>query len=225
MSCQQTTISNCQHWHHFLKVYTFCCLHFAERLRSPTPSNTIPLIPGKFLFPLAQRSTKFPRAKWFCRLCEYHCDNLAKVECFHSSFAHVNYRPCPVLGAHHGAAAPAPDPHQGAGRHAAPAAAPQQEPPGLPQRAAGHRGEGAGALPQRHLLQTGRGQRREYFIFRRTLCSKYFPQFLLIFSPPGPQPAAAAPARLLCAAVRVLMERIRPQNCKHQPGPPGCCQC
>ena len=132
-------------------------LRKAER----TPIPVIPLLPGKFLFPLAQRSTKFPRAKWFCRLCEYHCDNLAKVECHHSCFAHVNYRPCPVLGAHHGAAPPAADPDQGAGRHAAPAAAPQQEPPGLPQRAAPHRGEGAGALPQRHLLKAGRGQRGE----------------------------------------------------------------
>ena len=25
-----------------------------------------------------ERSAKFPRAKWFCRLCEYHCDNLNK---------------------------------------------------------------------------------------------------------------------------------------------------
>ena len=139
-------------------------LRKAER----TPIPVIPLLPGKFLFPLAQRSTKFPRAKWFCRLCEYHCDNLAKVECHHSCFAHVNYRPCPVLGAHHGAAPPAADPDQGAGRHAAPAAAPQQEPPGLPQRAAPHRGEGAGAFAQRHLLQTGRGQRGENLIFRQT---------------------------------------------------------
>ena len=29
--------------------------------------------------PLRQRSPKFQRAKWFCHLCEYHCDNLAKV--------------------------------------------------------------------------------------------------------------------------------------------------
>jgi len=33
---------------------------------------------GKYLYPLTHKSTKFPRAKWFCRLCEYHCDNLAK---------------------------------------------------------------------------------------------------------------------------------------------------
>jgi len=33
---------------------------------------------GKYLYPLAHKSSKFPRAKWFCRLCEYHCDNLAK---------------------------------------------------------------------------------------------------------------------------------------------------
>eukprot|EP00092_Neocalanus_flemingeri_P000521 GFUD01000553.1.p1 GENE.GFUD01000553.1~~GFUD01000553.1.p1 ORF type:complete len:1415 (-),score=480.00 GFUD01000553.1:1102-5346(-) len=33
---------------------------------------------GKYLHPLAHKSSKFPRARWFCRLCEYHCDNLAK---------------------------------------------------------------------------------------------------------------------------------------------------
>jgi len=33
---------------------------------------------GKYLYPLAHKSTKFPRARWFCRLCEYHCDNLTK---------------------------------------------------------------------------------------------------------------------------------------------------
>ena len=32
---------------------------------------------SRHMFPLSQRSTKFPRAKWFCRLTEYHCDNLA----------------------------------------------------------------------------------------------------------------------------------------------------
>ena len=32
----------------------------------------------KFLFPLKQKNQKFPRAKWFCRLCEYHCDNIGK---------------------------------------------------------------------------------------------------------------------------------------------------
>ena len=64
-------------------------LRKAER----TPIPVIPLLPGKFLFPLAQRSTKFPRAKWFCRLCEYHCDNLAKVECHRSCFAHVTIAP------------------------------------------------------------------------------------------------------------------------------------
>ena len=36
------------------------------------------IILGKFLYPLTHKSTKFPRARWFCRLCEYHCDNLAK---------------------------------------------------------------------------------------------------------------------------------------------------
>ena len=32
---------------------------------------------ARHMFPLSQRSSKFPRAKWFCRLTEYHCDNLA----------------------------------------------------------------------------------------------------------------------------------------------------
>merc|ERR1719228_1274011 len=43
------------------------------------PSKEIvEFLAGKFLYPLAHKSTKFPRARWFCRLCEYHCDNLAK---------------------------------------------------------------------------------------------------------------------------------------------------
>ena len=33
---------------------------------------------GKYIFPLKEKSAKFPRARWFCRLCEYHCDNLSK---------------------------------------------------------------------------------------------------------------------------------------------------
>ena len=29
-----------------------------------------------YLFPLKKRSIKFPNAKFFCRLCEYHCDDV-----------------------------------------------------------------------------------------------------------------------------------------------------
>ena len=29
---------------------------------------------------MQQRSTKFPKAKWLCKLCDYHCDNLAKCK-------------------------------------------------------------------------------------------------------------------------------------------------
>jgi len=35
---------------------------------------------AKYLYPLAHKSSKFPRARWFCRLCEYHCDNLEKCK-------------------------------------------------------------------------------------------------------------------------------------------------
>ncbi|ELU05930.1 hypothetical protein CAPTEDRAFT_221986, partial [Capitella teleta] len=33
-----------------------------------------------FLFPLKKKSYKFPSAKFFCRLCEYHCDDMKKTE-------------------------------------------------------------------------------------------------------------------------------------------------
>jgi len=51
----------------------------AETLEEFKPSETVlGFLAGKYLYPLAHKSTKFPRARWFCRLCEYHCDNLAK---------------------------------------------------------------------------------------------------------------------------------------------------
>ena len=44
-----------------------------------TPSEeTRKFLEGKHLFPLREKSAKFPRARWFCRLTEYHCDNIAK---------------------------------------------------------------------------------------------------------------------------------------------------
>ena len=43
-----------------------------------SPDNSIPFLAGKYIFPLAERSVKFPRARWFCRLTEYHCDNITK---------------------------------------------------------------------------------------------------------------------------------------------------
>ena len=33
---------------------------------------------GKYIVPLKEKSAKFPRARWFSQLCEYHCDNLSK---------------------------------------------------------------------------------------------------------------------------------------------------
>jgi ribulose kinase len=33
----------------------------------------------KHLRLLKKKSAKFPRARWFCDLCEYHCDNLTKA--------------------------------------------------------------------------------------------------------------------------------------------------
>ena len=123
--------------------------------------------PTYIIWNLTKNGSLLPKITHICGK-ETKFQNRIDTPGHHSCFAHVNYRPCPVLGAHHGAAPPAADPDQGAGRHAAPAAAPQQEPPGLPQRAAPHRGEGAGALPQRHLLQTGRGQRGENLMFRQT---------------------------------------------------------
>jgi len=33
---------------------------------------------SKYIHLLKKKSVKFPRARWFCRLCEYHCDNLTK---------------------------------------------------------------------------------------------------------------------------------------------------
>jgi len=51
----------------------------AETQEEFKPSETVlGFLAGKYLYPLAHKSTKFPRARWFCRLCEYHCDNLAK---------------------------------------------------------------------------------------------------------------------------------------------------
>jgi len=45
------------------------------------PSDAVlEYLAGKYLYPLTHKSTKFPRAKWFCRLCEYHCDNLTKCK-------------------------------------------------------------------------------------------------------------------------------------------------
>jgi len=44
------------------------------------PDTIIEFLAAKYLRPLRQRSPKFQRAKWFCHLCEYHCDNL--VKCF-----------------------------------------------------------------------------------------------------------------------------------------------
>jgi len=51
----------------------------AETLDEFKPSEAVlGFLTGKYLYPLAHKSSKFPRARWFCRLCEYHCDNLAK---------------------------------------------------------------------------------------------------------------------------------------------------
>jgi len=45
------------------------------------PSDAVlEYLAGKYLYPLTHKSSKFPRAKWFCRLCEYHCDNLTKCK-------------------------------------------------------------------------------------------------------------------------------------------------
>jgi len=33
---------------------------------------------SKYIHLLKKKSVKFPRARWFCRLCEYHCDSLTK---------------------------------------------------------------------------------------------------------------------------------------------------
>ena len=40
--------------------------------------GTVEYLETRHLHPLKSKSTKFPRARWFCRLCEYHCDNLVK---------------------------------------------------------------------------------------------------------------------------------------------------
>jgi len=42
------------------------------------PEPVIQFLAAKYLRPLKEKSTKFVRAKWFCHLCEYHCDNLSK---------------------------------------------------------------------------------------------------------------------------------------------------
>ena len=47
----------------------------------------ITLIP-RHLHALKSKSAKFPRARWFCRLCEYHCDNLAKCREHYSDTRH-----------------------------------------------------------------------------------------------------------------------------------------
>ena len=43
----------------------------------PSP-GTVEYLETRHLHPLKSKSAKFPRARWFCRLCEYHCDNLVK---------------------------------------------------------------------------------------------------------------------------------------------------
>jgi len=51
----------------------------AEKPEDFKPSEAVlGFLAGKYLYPLAHKSSKFPRARWFCRLCEYHCDNLGK---------------------------------------------------------------------------------------------------------------------------------------------------
>ena len=40
--------------------------------------RTVEYLETRHLHPLKSKSAKFPRARWFCRLCEYHCDNLVK---------------------------------------------------------------------------------------------------------------------------------------------------
>ena len=40
--------------------------------------RTVEYLETRHLYPLKSKSAKFPRARWFCRLCEYHCDNLVK---------------------------------------------------------------------------------------------------------------------------------------------------
>jgi terminal uridylyltransferase len=51
----------------------------AEKPEDFKPSEAVlEFLAGKYLYPLAHKSSKFPRARWFCRLCEYHCDNLVK---------------------------------------------------------------------------------------------------------------------------------------------------
>ena len=62
-----------------------------------------------------------------------------------------------MFGTFHGAATSETDEEQGTGRDPDTSAETKQEPPGLPQRPPGQRGEGPGSVPQRHLLQAGRG--------------------------------------------------------------------
>ena len=41
--------------------------------------RTVEYLETRHLYPLKSKSAKFPRARWFCRLCEYHCDNLVSA--------------------------------------------------------------------------------------------------------------------------------------------------
>ncbi|CAL4180474.1 unnamed protein product, partial [Meganyctiphanes norvegica] len=40
-------------------------------------SEDLSKLEEQFLFPLKKRSIRFPKARYFCRLCDYHCDSMA----------------------------------------------------------------------------------------------------------------------------------------------------
>jgi hypothetical protein len=46
-------------------------------LESKPTNEELKELEKDFIFPLKKRSLKFPMAKYFCRLCEYHCDTVA----------------------------------------------------------------------------------------------------------------------------------------------------
>lgn len=43
----------------------------------PPSPEVLAELEEQFLYPLKKKSLKFPKAKYFCRLCDYHCDSLA----------------------------------------------------------------------------------------------------------------------------------------------------
>ena len=67
----------------------------------PSP-GTVEYLETRHLHPLKSKSAKFPRARWFCRLCEYHCDNLVKCREHYTDTRHSRLaRSKEVPQAHH----------------------------------------------------------------------------------------------------------------------------